>query len=225
MEMDWKLLLKIICKAFGLYYLLATLFMVLFTLFIFITPQILRWLLTFSKDPAAPSWQGFLCAALLFVCPCAQSLFIHHHDYVCCVTGMRLKSAVVGCVYRKALIISHAGRKNSSAGEIVNLISSDIQKLMDLATCLNYMWSAPLTIAVAMYFLWQTLGVAVLAGVAVFFLNVPLMIVFGVKVKKLQTSLLLDEADQDIPTLQWTTNKTYYTSCSEAHRKGPNFAT
>ncbi|XP_029433018.1 multidrug resistance-associated protein 1-like isoform X2 [Rhinatrema bivittatum] len=186
MEMDWKLLLKIICKAFGLYYLLASLFMVLFTLFIFITPQILRWLLTFSKDPAAPSWQGFLCAALLFVCPCAQSLCIHHHDYVCCVTGMRLKSAVVGCVYRKALIISHAGRKNSSAGEIVNLISSDIQKLMDLATCLNYMWSAPLTIAVAMYFLWQTLGVAVLAGVAVFFLNVPLMIVFGVKVKKLQ---------------------------------------
>uniref|UniRef100_A0A8C5QW21 Uncharacterized protein n=1 Tax=Leptobrachium leishanense TaxID=445787 RepID=A0A8C5QW21_9ANUR len=138
------------------------------------------------KNPSAPYWQGFLVAVLLFVCPCAQSLFLHQHDYLCYVVGMKLRSAIVGSVYKKALVISSAGRKNCSTGEIINLISSDIQKLMDLATCLNYVWSAPFTIIVAMYFLYQTLGVAVFAGVAVFILNLPFMTAFGIVLKKLQ---------------------------------------
>ncbi|KAM8934198.1 multidrug resistance-associated protein 1-like [Pelodytes ibericus] len=186
MQMTPKSLLKIIMKTFGLEYLLSSLLMVLFTAFLFISPQLMSLLLDRLKNSSAPTWQGFLVAVLLLICPCAQSLFLHQHDYICYVIGMRLKSAIVGSVYKKALVISSAGRKNCSAGEIVNLISSDVQKLMDLATCLNYVWSAPFTIIVAMYFLWQTMGVAVFAGVGVFVLNLPFMTAFGVLVKKMQ---------------------------------------
>ncbi|XP_075422196.1 multidrug resistance-associated protein 1-like isoform X3 [Ascaphus truei] len=186
MQMNQHSLLKILFKAFGSYYLLSTLMMALFTAFLFISPQLMRLLLDRLKDPLSPAWHGFLVAVLLLICPCGQSLFLHQHDYICYVIGMRVKSAIVGSVYKKALVISNAGRKNSSAGEIVNLISSDVQKLMDLSTCLNYVWSAPLTITVAMYFLWQTLGVAVVAGVAVFILNLPFMTAFGMIIKKLQ---------------------------------------
>ncbi|KAM4698698.1 multidrug resistance-associated protein 1-like [Rhinophrynus dorsalis] len=186
LQISQKTLVKIILRTFGLYYLLAALLMVLYTAFLFISPELVRLLLNLLKNPSVPAWQGFLVAALLLICPCCQSLFLHQHDYICYVVGMRLRAAIVGSVYKKALIISSAGRKNSSAGEIVNLISTDVQKLMDLATCLNYMWSAPVTIIVAMYFLWQTLGVAVLAGVAVFILNLPFMTAFGVVIKKVQ---------------------------------------
>ncbi|KAM4632385.1 multidrug resistance-associated protein 1-like isoform 2-T2 [Discoglossus pictus] len=186
MHMNPKSLFKIILKAFGGYYLLSTVLMAFYTVFLFISPVLMRLLLDRLGDPSSQSWQGFLIALLMLICPCGQSLFLHQHDYICWVVGMRLKSAVTGSVYKKALVISSAGRKNSSAGEIVNLISSDVQKLMDLATCLNYVWSAPLTIIVAMYFLWQTLGVAVLAGVGVFILNLPFMTVFGMVIKKLQ---------------------------------------
>ncbi|XP_063285544.1 multidrug resistance-associated protein 1-like [Pelobates fuscus] len=186
MQMTRQSLLKIIVKTFGMQYLLTTILMVLFTAFLFISPQLMSLLLAQLKNPSAPSWQGFLVAALLLICPCCQSLFLHQHDYICYVIGMRLRSAIIGSVYKKALVISSAGRKSCSAGEIVNLISTDIQKLMDLATCLNYVWSAPFTIIVAMYFLWQTLGVAVFAGVGVFILNLPFMTAFGVVLKKLQ---------------------------------------
>lgn len=40
-------------------------------------------------------------------------------------------------------------------GEIVNLMSVDAQRFMDLAPFLNLMWSAPLQIVLAIYFLWQ----------------------------------------------------------------------
>eukprot|EP00079_Xenopus_tropicalis_P030383 XP_012826370.1 PREDICTED: multidrug resistance-associated protein 1-like [Xenopus tropicalis] len=185
-QLSQKTLLKVIMRSFGLYFLLSALLMTFYTAFLFISPLLVRLLLQLLKDPSAPSWQGFLVAVFLFICPCCQSLFLHQHDYICYVIGMRLRAAIVGTVYKKALMISSAGRKESSAGEIVNLISTDVQKLMDLATCVNYMWSAPVTIIVAMYFLWQTLGIAVLAGVAVFILNLPFMTVFAVIIKRVQ---------------------------------------
>ncbi|KAG9465092.1 hypothetical protein GDO78_018923, partial [Eleutherodactylus coqui] len=186
MQMNNQSLLKIIIRSFGYHYLFSALLMVLYTTLLFISPQLLRLLLNYLKDSSAPTWQSFLIAVLLLICPCFQSLFLHQHDYLCYLIGMRIRSAIVGSVYTKTLVISNGGRKNSSTGEIVNLISTDVQKLMDLATCLNYIWSAPLTIIFAMYFLWQTLGVAIVAGVGVFLLNLPFMTIFAVLIKKLQ---------------------------------------
>ena len=40
-------------------------------------------------------------------------------------------------------------------GEIVNLMSSDAQHFMDLTPFLNLLWSGPLQIILAIYFLWQ----------------------------------------------------------------------
>lgn len=43
-------------------------------------------------------------------------------------------------------------------GEIVNLMSVDAQRFMDLTAYLNMLWSAPLQIALSLYFLYQILG-------------------------------------------------------------------
>jgi ATP-binding cassette subfamily C (CFTR/MRP) protein 1 len=40
-------------------------------------------------------------------------------------------------------------------GEIVNLMSVDAQRFMDLITYINMIWSAPLQVILALYFLWQ----------------------------------------------------------------------
>jgi ATP-binding cassette subfamily C (CFTR/MRP) protein 1 len=54
--------------------------------------------------------------------------------------------------------MSNTARKESTVGEIVNLMSVDAQRFTDLTTYLNMIWSAPLQIALALYFLWETLG-------------------------------------------------------------------
>ena len=43
-------------------------------------------------------------------------------------------------------------------GEIVNLMSVDAQRFVDLMAYLNMLWSAPLQIVLALFFLWQILG-------------------------------------------------------------------
>lgn len=40
-------------------------------------------------------------------------------------------------------------------GEMVNLMSVDAQRFMDLITYINMIWSAPLQVVLALYFLWQ----------------------------------------------------------------------
>ncbi|CAN7993271.1 unnamed protein product [Ixodes pacificus] len=66
-------------------------------------------------------------------------------------------------------------------------MSNDAQKFMELMVFLNMLWSAPFQIALALYFLWDLLGVAVLSGVGVMVLMVPINGFLAAYSKKLQT--------------------------------------
>lgn len=61
-------------------------------------------------------------------------------------------------------------------GEMVNLMSVDAQRLMELMTYIQVLWSAPLQISIAVYFLYSTMGVSILAGVTVMVLLIPLSV-------------------------------------------------
>lgn len=75
---------------------------------------------------------------------------------------------MVGSIYKKALRLSNAARKESTVGEIVNLMAVDAQRFMDLTTYINMIWSAPLQIGLALFFLWDLLGPSVLAGMFIY---------------------------------------------------------
>ena len=54
--------------------------------------------------------------------------------------------------------MSNAARKESTVGEIVNLMAVDVQRFVDLMSYLNMLWSAPYQILLCMYLLWLQLG-------------------------------------------------------------------
>ncbi|OWK61874.1 Multidrug resistance-associated protein 1 [Lonchura striata] len=148
-------LFKVLYKTFGPYFLMSFLFKAAHDLLMFAGPEILKLLLNFVNNKAAPDWQGYFYTVLLFVCACLQTLILHQYFHICFVTGMRLKTAIVGVIYRKALVITNSARKTSTVGEIVNLMSVDAQRFMDLATYINMIWSAPLQVILALYLLWR----------------------------------------------------------------------
>ncbi|XP_049760894.1 multidrug resistance-associated protein 1 isoform X2 [Elephas maximus indicus] len=181
-------LFKVLYKTFGPYFLMSFLFKALHDLMMFAGPEILKLLINFVNDKKAPDWQGYFYTALLFISACLQTLVLHQYFHICFVSGMRIKTAVIGAVYRKALVITNSARKSSTVGEIVNLMSVDAQRFMDLATYINMIWSAPLQVILALYLLWLNLGPSVLAGVAVMILMVPLNAVMAVKTKTYQVA-------------------------------------
>ena len=60
-----------------------------------------RLLIHFVNNAGAPAWHGFFYTALLLMCTSVQTLILQKYFHVCFVTGMRLRTAVIGTVYRK----------------------------------------------------------------------------------------------------------------------------
>lgn len=178
--------LRAIIRAFGPYFLIGSAFKVLQDVITFVNPQLLRMLIAFTKQEGAPDWWGYSLAFLMFFTAVLQTLILHRHFHYCFITGMNVRTAIIGAIYRKALVITNAAKRSSTVGEIVNLMSVDAQRFMDLTTFLNMLWSAPLQIILALYFLWQNLGPSVLAGVAVMVMLIPLNAVIAMKTRAYQ---------------------------------------
>nr|XP_046232339.1 ATP-binding cassette sub-family C member 3 isoform X3 [Scatophagus argus] len=178
--------LHALIRAFGPYFLIGSAYKVLQDVITFINPQLLRMLISFTNDKGAPDWWGYSLAFLMFFTAVLQTLILHRHFQYCFVTGMNVRTAVIGAIYRKALVITNAAKRSSTVGEVVNLMSVDAQRFMDLTTFLNMLWSAPLQIILALYFLWQNLGPSVLAGVAVMVMLIPFNAVIAMKTRAYQ---------------------------------------
>uniref|UniRef100_A0A8C3KV64 ABC-type glutathione-S-conjugate transporter n=1 Tax=Calidris pygmaea TaxID=425635 RepID=A0A8C3KV64_9CHAR len=146
--------------------------------------------LEFIEDQEAPGWHGYFYAFAMFLLACLQTLFEQRYMYMCLVLGLRLKTAVTGLVYRKILVMSNASRKAATVGEIVNLVSVDVQKLMDLIIYFNGTWLAPIRIIICFVFLWQLLGPSALASIAVFLFLLPLNFVITKKRSQFQVHFM-----------------------------------
>ena len=70
--------------------------------------------------------------------------------------------------------MSNKARQSYTVGEIVNMVSTDAQRLLDLTVTFYNAYSAPLQITLALGLLYMFIGPAVFAGFAVMLLLVPL---------------------------------------------------
>ena len=92
------------------------------------------------------------------------SLLLHQYFHRVFIMGMHWRGIMVSAVFAKALRLSNSARRDTTVGEIVNLMSVDAQRFQDVATYICMMWSSPMQIALSLYFLWRILGPSVLAG-------------------------------------------------------------
>ncbi|XP_067393213.1 ATP-binding cassette sub-family C member 2 isoform X2 [Emydura macquarii macquarii] len=155
-------------------------------LLVFASPQLLKLLISFVADPLSYAWQGYLYAVLLFVAALVQSICLQQYFQLCFLLGMSVRTALMAAVYKKALTISNATRKEYTVGETVNLMSADAQRFMDLTNFIHQLWSSPLQIALSIVFLWWELGPSVLAGIGVMVLLIPLNAVLATKARTIQ---------------------------------------
>ena len=86
----------------------------------------------------------------------------------------------------QSLKLSNTARQKSTVGEIVNLMSVDAQRFMDLVTYLHYIWSCPMLIVLSIVFLYQTMGPSVFAGVGVMILMIPINAIIAAINRRLQ---------------------------------------
>uniref|UniRef100_A0AC11DHG0 Uncharacterized protein n=1 Tax=Ovis aries TaxID=9940 RepID=A0AC11DHG0_SHEEP len=130
-------------------------------------------------------WSGYGYALALFVVVFLQTLILQQYQRFKMLTSAKIKTAVIGLIYKKVRDLKNS-KKQFSTGEIINLMVTDAQQLMDLMTNINLLWSAPFQILMAVSLLWQELGPAVLAGVAVLVFVIPMNALVANRMKTLK---------------------------------------
>ena len=83
-------------------------------------------------------------------------------------------------VCKKAMSLSSKDRQKYTTGEITNYMAVDSQRILTSFPIIGQIWAAPLSIALAMYFLDNELGYSMFAGIGVLIMLLPITI-FGTK--------------------------------------------
>ncbi|KAH9270061.1 hypothetical protein BASA83_007891 [Batrachochytrium salamandrivorans] len=174
-------LLRAVASAFGPVFLSSAIFKGCQDILGFIQPQFLRQMMEFASSyspesnmPPVPINRGFIIAFCMLGIALLQTVLLHQYFHVCLITGMRIRSSIVTAIYRKSLRLSCKSRQGATNGEISNLMAVDASRLADLCTYLHMLWSGPFQIAMAIYFLYDTLGPSIFGGVAIMVLMVPI---------------------------------------------------
>ncbi|KAL5244983.1 hypothetical protein ACI65C_012393 [Semiaphis heraclei] len=189
-------ILSVLCKSFGSTFLFGSFLKLIVDCLIFVSPQVLRHLISFVRNSNEPLWRGYFYIFLMMVTAILQTLILSQYFHRMFLVGMRVRTALTSAIYRKALRISNTARKSFTTGEIVNLMAVDAHRFIDVITYLNLVWSAPFQIALAVYFLWQLLGPSALAGLFLMIVLIPINSAVATKSKNLQVIQMKNKDDR-----------------------------
>ncbi|XP_025056143.1 multidrug resistance-associated protein 4 isoform X4 [Alligator sinensis] len=112
---------------------------------------------------------------------CTLILAIMHHLYFYHVqrAGMKLRVAMCHMIYQKALRLSNSAMAKTTTGQIVNLLSNDVNKFDQVTIFLHFLWAGPLQAIAVTALRWIEIGPSCLAGMAVLIILLPLQTCIG----------------------------------------------
>uniref|UniRef100_A0A8I5N7A1 Multidrug resistance-associated protein 4 n=1 Tax=Papio anubis TaxID=9555 RepID=A0A8I5N7A1_PAPAN len=122
---------------------------------------------------------AYAYATVLTVCTLILAILHHLYFYHVQCAGMRLRIAMCHMIYRKALRLSNMAMGKTTTGQIVNLLSNDVNKFDQVTVFLHFLWAGPLQAIAVTALLWMEIGISCLAGMAVLIILLPLQSCFG----------------------------------------------
>ncbi|XP_030627919.1 multidrug resistance-associated protein 7 [Chanos chanos] len=167
-------LLRVLYRAFGKRYLLLGLLKLAASMLSFAGPLLLNGLVGFMETEGAPLRTGVWCAVGLFASTFFAALLRNVFVFEVSKVSLEARAAVVSTIYSKAVQVSSAALACFNMGEVVNFMSTDTDRLVNFFNSFHEAWSLPFQFAVALYLLYLQVGVAVLGGLGVALLLVPL---------------------------------------------------
>lgn len=165
------------------------------TLLVFLGPIYLDRVIAFIKrDPitAEPLWHGYLYVGLMFSVALIESILNSLGDYHINKLALQVRSCLMATIYDRLVETRRrwAETRRFPIGSIVNTMSIDTQRVMDLVRMINLVWICPLQVGISIWLLWSHLGYGSLAGLGVLFALLPFNTFIGAKMRSLQKRLL-----------------------------------
>ncbi|XP_066266498.1 ATP-binding cassette sub-family C member 4-like [Branchiostoma lanceolatum] len=188
-------------RVFGAKYLLLGLCTLLWAAVTTAQPIVLAWLIDyFFPESTVTTTQAYLYALIISVCALAVPVIQHPYLFALMMLGWRMRVACCGLIYRKTLKLSHTALGKSNTGQIVNLMSNDVNRLDQGFMFMNYLWVGPLLILTVTILLYRDLGPSCLAGLGFMLVQLGLSSAVG-KVLAKYRSQTAQKTDSRIRTM------------------------
>ncbi|XP_072034829.1 ATP-binding cassette sub-family C member 4-like [Amphiura filiformis] len=119
----------------------------------------------------------------------------HQYHFRISRLGMKIRVCATAFVYRKAVRLSGVALGKTTVGQLVNILSNDVNRFDQGVIFLHYLWIAPLQLCIVSALLWPAFGPYSLLGPVIFCLLSPFQAYMGRLFSKLRskTALLTDE--------------------------------
>lgn len=133
----------------------------------------------YDPDDSAALHTAYGYAAVLSLCTLILAILHHLYFYHVQCAGMRIRVAMCHMIYRKALRLSNSAMGKTTTGQIVNLLSNDVNKFDQVTIFLHFLWAGPLQAIGVTVLLWMEIGISCLAGMAILVILLPLQSCIG----------------------------------------------
>ncbi|KAG5204286.1 hypothetical protein JEQ12_002262 [Ovis aries] len=133
----------------------------------------------YHLSDSAALHEAYGYAAGLSACVLVWAVLHHLYFYHIQRVGMRLRVAVCRMIYRKALCLSSSAMGKTTTGQVINLLSNDVNRFDQVTMFLHYLWVGPLQALAVTALLWMEIGISCLAGMVVLIILLLLQSCFG----------------------------------------------
>lgn len=145
----------------------------------YVGPYLIDDFVNFLTDKKSRSLEsGYLLALAFLGAKVVETIAQRQWIFGARQLGLWLRAALISHIYKKGLVLSSQSRQSCTSGEIINLMSVDIQRITDVMWYLNVIWMLPIQVSLAMYILHTNLGLGFVAAIAatatVMACNIPL---------------------------------------------------
>ncbi|KAK1170047.1 multidrug resistance-associated protein 4-like [Acipenser oxyrinchus oxyrinchus] len=142
---------------------------------------------TYNPDNREALYVAYGYAAGVSLSTFAFAILHHLYFYHVQRSGMKIRVAMCHMIFKKALCLSNTALGKTTTGQIVNLLSNDVNKFDEVTIFLHFLWIGPLQAAAVTALLWQEIGPSCLAGMAILVFLMPLQTCFGRLFSKLRS--------------------------------------
>ncbi|ELW66013.1 Multidrug resistance-associated protein 7 [Tupaia chinensis] len=170
---------KALYGAFGQRYLALGLLKLVGTMLAFSGPLLLSLLVSFLEEGQEPLSHGLLYALGLASGAVLGAVLQNQYGYETRKVTLQARGAVLSILYHKALYL---GPSRPPAGEALNLLGTDSERLLNFAGSFHEAWGLPLQLAITLYLLYRQVGVAFVGGLILALLLVPVNKVIATRI-------------------------------------------
>ncbi|KAE8808532.1 ABC transporter C family member 10 [Hordeum vulgare] len=135
-------------------------------------PMLLKAFINVSLGKGSFKYEGFVLAAVMFVCKFGESLSQRQWYFRTRRLGLQVRSFLSAAIYKKQQKLSNAAKMKHSSGEIMNYVTVDAYRIGEFPYWFHQTWTTSVQLCIALAILYNAVGAAMLSSLVVIVITV-----------------------------------------------------